>query len=178
MLTINFLCCRILLNYEVSENCFTTYDEITSHAHLYEEKLTTSKDAILTFHIILRATCDVFGDTISGSKKRIEKTSSFSISRKKSGLHALRTEFEDEWETLRSNISCVVNEAGDGQRKVVVSDEFSLSCSRLENIRCDGRVMVSEVRFQRTAPKKQYKPRFCMIIADCVGATICVSIGS
>ena len=85
MLTINFLCCRILLNYEVSENCFTTYDEITSHAHLHEGKLTTSRDDILTSHIILRAVRDVFGDAISGSRGRIEKTTkgSFSISRKK-----------------------------------------------------------------------------------------------
>ena len=156
MLTINFLCCRILLNYEVSENCFTTYDEITSHAHLHEGKLTTSRDDILTSHIILRAVRDVFGDAISGSKRRIEKTSKrvFLNLKKKSGLHALRTEFEDELETLRSNISRVVNEAGDGQWRVMVSDEFSLSCSRLENIRCDGRVMVSEVRFVKNCTEE------------------------
>lgn len=52
---------------------------------------------------------------------------------------------DDEWNTLRENFESDVKDVGGGNWNVVHHQEFSLSCARFNNERCDGKVGLIEV---------------------------------
>ena len=52
----------------------------------------------------------------------------------------------EEWESIRANFSTIVGGVGDGSWNVLSNDGFSLSCFRCNKIRCDGRIVLTEIK--------------------------------
>ena len=95
---------------------------------------------------------DLFGGAVRKVNKRINKSfkRAFLNLRKRDQALAESDNQIDEWERLRSEASTIAKEAGDdAEWQVLVNDLESISFLRLENTRCDGRVMVREVKLKR-----------------------------
>ena len=141
---------KVLQNYEVANNSVTTNDDIIAHANQEKEKMMTSSadDEITSNIIIFPAVRDLFGSSVKKVNKRIDKAfkRAFLNLRKRDQVLAESDKEIDEWDKLRSKAPTIAKEAGDGEWQVLVNDEESSSFLRLENTRCDGRVMVSEVK--------------------------------
>lgn len=135
----------------MSDNCFTAYEDITAHLNLEDEKVRTSEDDNISPRVVFRAIRDLFGDSIKTTNKTTNRKTKkvFLNLRKRCKAAVTCSSFEEEWKVLLSNIENICKEAGDGQWKVAVSSESSLSCSHFENVRCNSRVMITEVRFTK-----------------------------
>lgn len=149
----------MLQNYEVIKNSVTTNDDIIAHANQEKEKLLAiNQDDNVTSNIICRAVRDLFGGAVKKVNKRIDKSfkrAFLNLRRRDQVLAGSDNEIEEQWEKLRSKASTIAKEAGDGEWQVLVGDKFSISFVRLENTRCDGRVMVSEVRLKRNTSEQK-----------------------
>ena len=60
------------MNYEVSDNYFTAYEDITAHVNIEGEKLRKSEDDNISPRVVFRAIRDVFGDSIRTTNKKID----------------------------------------------------------------------------------------------------------
>ena len=122
-----------------------------------EKMMTLSADDEITSNIIFRAVRDLFGSSVKKVNKRIDKAfkRAFLNLRKRDQVLAECDKEIDEWDKLRSKTPTIAKEAGDGEWQVLVNVEEFISFLRLENTRCDGRVMVSEVKLKRNISGKK-----------------------
>lgn len=116
-----------------------------------------SPDDEITSYIIFRAVRDLFGGSVKKVNKRIDKSfkREFLNLRKRDQVIAESDREIDEWEKLRSKASTIAKEARDGEWQVLVNDDESISFLRLESTRCDGRVLVSEVKLKRNISERK-----------------------
>ena len=148
---------RVLQNYEVKSNSFTDNDEVIENANR-EGSLKINPDDEITSNIIFRAVRDLFGDSVKKANKRVDRSYKrvfLNLSKREKILEESNNETEEEWKKLQGNASAIAKEAGDGEWQVLVSDECLLSFARFENGRCDGRVMVCEVKFIKSNTRKR-----------------------
>ena len=126
----------------------------TSRSQEKGKMVTISPNDEIASYIIFRAVGDLFRSSVN---KRIDKSfkRAFLNLRKRDQVLAESDNEIDEWENLRSKASTIAKEAGDGEWQVLVNDEESISFLRLENTRCDGRVMVSEVKLKRNISERK-----------------------
>lgn len=147
----------MLQNYEVKSNSFTDNDEVIENANR-EGSLKINPDDEITSNIIFRAVRDLFGDSVKKANKRVDRSYKrvfLNLSKREKILEESNNETEEEWKKLQGNASAIAKEAGDGEWQVLVSDECLLSFARFENGRCDGRVMVCEVKFIKSNTRKR-----------------------
>ncbi len=122
-----------------------------------ENIITTPCDNI-TARTVFSAVRDVFGTSVKKSNKRLQgkvKKVFLNLKKKENKLTDTCPTFDEEWEHIRANFSTIVSSIGNGSWNVLTNDCFSLSCFRRNKIRCDGRIVLTEIKFINNRLKKR-----------------------